>query len=365
MRSVWLALLFAGVGLGVGGVVGTVALAAQEFHPPPVRSAGERGTRLGLLGFGVRGGIDLSGNTQLVFGVALDAGNLVTSRFRLRPSGEIGVFNGVNSYVGSLEGGRRGACRPEATRWAAGARGAGAGHTSGGAAASLHRAAFRVHRHGGRGRRRQGAPRDRPFPREVLLRGRVARLRHPHHLRRRASLEGSRVPPPSPPARLSGPLRRVRKPSARLKQASARRSCWRTAPFGVPSSSSPGAPEGRAASPSRWRAGTIGARPACVWPRTHSCCSARATARAPGHTEDWDWPSSGPRGSAAPATSRRWWAWRRHRGAAGGGMRSSVWAAVCGCPWAGASAGFRPGGRAARPQTLAATIALRPTTGRQ
>jgi len=104
MRSVWLALLFAGVGLGVGGVVGTVALAAQEFHPPPVRSAGERGTRLGLLGFGVRGGIDLSGNTQLVFGVALDAGNLVTSRFRLRPSGEIGVFNGVNSYVGSLEG---------------------------------------------------------------------------------------------------------------------------------------------------------------------------------------------------------------------------------------------------------------------
>jgi len=97
-------LLFAGVGLGVGGVVGTVALAAQEFHPPPVRSAGERGTRLGLLGFGVRGGIDLSGNTQLVFGVALDAGNLVTSRFRLRPSGEIGVFNGVNSYVGSLEG---------------------------------------------------------------------------------------------------------------------------------------------------------------------------------------------------------------------------------------------------------------------
>src|SRR5256886_3116278 len=96
MRSVELALLLV--------VVGTVALAAQEFHPPPVRSAGERGTRLGLFGFGVRGGIDLSGNTQLVFGVALDAGNLVTSRFRLRPSGEIGVFNGVNSYVGSLEG---------------------------------------------------------------------------------------------------------------------------------------------------------------------------------------------------------------------------------------------------------------------
>jgi len=95
MRSVGLSLLLA--------VVPTAALAAQEFHPPPVRSAGD-GTRLGLLGFGVRGGIDLSGKTQLVFGVTLDAGNLLSNRFRLRPSGEIGVFNGVNSYVGSLEG---------------------------------------------------------------------------------------------------------------------------------------------------------------------------------------------------------------------------------------------------------------------
>src|SRR5437016_3751273 len=94
MRSVGLSLLLA--------VVATAALAAQEFHPPPVRSAGD-GTRLGLLGFGVRGGIDLSGKTQLVFGVALDAGDLLTNRLRLRPSGEIGVFNGVNSYVGSLE----------------------------------------------------------------------------------------------------------------------------------------------------------------------------------------------------------------------------------------------------------------------
>lgn len=95
MRSVGLSLLLA--------VLGVAALAAQEFHPPPVRSAGD-GTRLGLFGFGVRGGIDLSGKTQLVFGVTLDAGNLLSNRFRLRPSGEIGVFNGVNSYVGSLEG---------------------------------------------------------------------------------------------------------------------------------------------------------------------------------------------------------------------------------------------------------------------
>src|SRR6266571_1075502 len=78
-------------------------LAAQEFHPPPVRRTGE-GTRLGLLGFGVRGGIDVSGQSQLVLGVTLDAGNLVSGRFRLRPSGEIGVFNGDNTYVGSFEG---------------------------------------------------------------------------------------------------------------------------------------------------------------------------------------------------------------------------------------------------------------------
>src|SRR2546428_14190491 len=95
MRRVGLWLLFAGLG--------TAALAAQEFHPPPVRSAGD-GTRLGLFGFGVRAGIDLSGETQLVFGVTLDAGNLLSSRFRLRPSGEIGVFHWVDSFMRSLGG---------------------------------------------------------------------------------------------------------------------------------------------------------------------------------------------------------------------------------------------------------------------
>ena len=78
------------------------ALAAQEFHPPPVRRSHDRGTRLGLFGFGVRGGLDL-GSTQLVLGTTLDAGNLVTPRLRLRPSAEIGVFHGVNTYVGSFE----------------------------------------------------------------------------------------------------------------------------------------------------------------------------------------------------------------------------------------------------------------------
>ena len=95
MRRVWLTVL-----LAAGGLAG---LAAQEFHPPQVRPAAGRGTHLGLFGFGVRGGLDLAGSTQMVFGVTLDAGNLVSPRFRVRPSGEIGFFNGRNSYVGSLE----------------------------------------------------------------------------------------------------------------------------------------------------------------------------------------------------------------------------------------------------------------------
>ncbi len=85
------------------GLTLATSLAAQEFHPPPVRRGADRGTRLGLFGFGVRGGIALSGNNQLVFGTTLDAGNLVSSRLRLRPSGEIGVFNGANTYIGSFE----------------------------------------------------------------------------------------------------------------------------------------------------------------------------------------------------------------------------------------------------------------------
>ena len=88
--------------LVLAGLAAAPRLAAQEFHPPAVHS-GDRGTRLGLFGFGVRGGIDLAGSSQLVFGVTLDAGNLFSDRLRLRPSGEFGVFNGTNSYVGSLE----------------------------------------------------------------------------------------------------------------------------------------------------------------------------------------------------------------------------------------------------------------------
>ncbi len=94
MRRVWL--VIAGLALGT-------RLAAQEFHPPPVRQGAPRGTHVGLFGFGVRGGIDFSGRSQFVLGTALDMGDLFTHQLRLRPSGEIGVFNGANTYAGTLE----------------------------------------------------------------------------------------------------------------------------------------------------------------------------------------------------------------------------------------------------------------------
>ena len=81
-------------------VAGTAA--AQELQPPRVRSsAGAKG--IGLYGFGVRGGLDWR-NGQMILGATLDAGDLFTPRLRLRPSAELGVFKGDNTYIGSFEG---------------------------------------------------------------------------------------------------------------------------------------------------------------------------------------------------------------------------------------------------------------------
>jgi len=80
----------------------TAALAGQQFQPPGTGGT-ERGTRIGVFGFGVKGGFDFRGGDQFIAGASLDLGNLFFSRLRLRPSGEIGVFNGSNTYVGSFE----------------------------------------------------------------------------------------------------------------------------------------------------------------------------------------------------------------------------------------------------------------------
>jgi hypothetical protein len=84
------------------GMLAAGSLAAQQFSPP--KSEGRRtGTRIGLYGFGVRTGLALQGDGQLVLGTTLDMGDLFSNRVRLRPSGEISVFNGGNTYVASLE----------------------------------------------------------------------------------------------------------------------------------------------------------------------------------------------------------------------------------------------------------------------
>ncbi len=83
------------------GLLGARLVTAQEFVPP--KSSAHSGTRFGLFGFGVRGGVDLRGAGQFVLGTTLDVGNLFSNRIRLRPSAEVGVFNGPNTYVGSLD----------------------------------------------------------------------------------------------------------------------------------------------------------------------------------------------------------------------------------------------------------------------
>ena len=87
--------------LAVLGVCLAADLAAQELTPP--KSSIQRGTRIGLFGFGVRGGFEVKKHGQLVIGSTLDVGNVISSRLRVRPSAEVGVFNGPNTYVGNFE----------------------------------------------------------------------------------------------------------------------------------------------------------------------------------------------------------------------------------------------------------------------
>ncbi len=84
------------------GAVTAGSLTAQQFSPPKSSASGG-GTRIGLFGFGVRTGIDFKGAGHLVLGTTLDMGNLFSNRVRLRPGGELGVFNGENTYVASME----------------------------------------------------------------------------------------------------------------------------------------------------------------------------------------------------------------------------------------------------------------------
>lgn len=74
---------------------------AQDFVPP--KNSRHSGTRIGVLGFGVRGGLDLASDGQFILGTTLDMGDLFTDRLRLRPSFDLGVLNRANTYAGSFD----------------------------------------------------------------------------------------------------------------------------------------------------------------------------------------------------------------------------------------------------------------------
>lgn len=69
---------------------------------PPADNAAAGEFHFGLFGFAARGGIDFTSGTHPVVSLALDAGDVHTSRLRLRPSFEIGLAD-TTTYVGSLE----------------------------------------------------------------------------------------------------------------------------------------------------------------------------------------------------------------------------------------------------------------------
>ncbi len=79
---------------------------AQEFTPPDAEeqaATGNGGLNFGLYGFSMRMGLDIEGDTQPLVSLALDLGDVLTRRLRLRPSAEIGFGNAVDSYVVNAE----------------------------------------------------------------------------------------------------------------------------------------------------------------------------------------------------------------------------------------------------------------------
>ena len=81
------------------------AYAQDEPEPmePVAQDSRAPWIKLGLFGFGARVGVDLEGEGQLVTSMALDVGYLIVPQLRMRLSGDIGVFSGDNTYVGSYE----------------------------------------------------------------------------------------------------------------------------------------------------------------------------------------------------------------------------------------------------------------------
>ena len=77
-------------------------LGAQDFRPPD-EDKEPSSVKIGLTGFGARAGVDFKGTNQLISSITLDVADLYSDRIRVRPSGEIGIGGGLNTYLASLD----------------------------------------------------------------------------------------------------------------------------------------------------------------------------------------------------------------------------------------------------------------------
>jgi hypothetical protein len=77
-------------------------LAAQDFRPPEEDNE-PSSIRVGLTGFSARAGVDFKGDNQFISSMAIDVVDFYSERVRLRPSGEIGIGGGINTYLVSLD----------------------------------------------------------------------------------------------------------------------------------------------------------------------------------------------------------------------------------------------------------------------
>lgn len=86
-------------------LVAAPALAQEPVEPDtvPAPPPPPPGFRFGLLGFGGRVGMDLDGDADVVLGYSLDLADVYVDRVRLRPSVEVGLKSGADTYVGSVE----------------------------------------------------------------------------------------------------------------------------------------------------------------------------------------------------------------------------------------------------------------------
>lgn len=85
----------------------TLLVAGSLMAQEPQLGAGEEpdqaAVRVGLFGFGARVGLDLERDVPVVLSYTVDVGDLYTDKVRFRPSAEVGLRGGMNSYVFNAE----------------------------------------------------------------------------------------------------------------------------------------------------------------------------------------------------------------------------------------------------------------------